>query len=126
MPDPTRTPWEELDESSRSQLETQYLRELSMMSVPGLTEDGVEAYLKYRHGRPEASITTFEEGQIRRLLRPFVDESKIPDPVAAEEHRGALEEFGARRLHLTNSQIYIAIMVTLNFLALVALLVYLM
>ena len=55
-----------------------------------------------------------------------VDESKIPDPVAAEEHRGALEEFGARRLHLTNSQIYIAIMVTLNFLALVALLVYLM
>ena len=118
--------WEQLDDKARRELETQYLRELSMMSQPGLTEEGVLAYLEYRHERPELAITTYEEGQIRKLLHQFVDESRIPDPVAAEDHRGKLETFGADRLHLTNSQTYVAIMVTLTFLAVIVLLIMLM
>lgn len=117
-----RTAWEQLDESTRREREAQYLRELSLMSVPGLTEQGVEAYLRYRHERPETAITTYEEGQIRKLLHGFIDPSRIPDPVAAEEHRGRLETFGATRLHLTSSQTYVAIMVTLNFLFVLVLL----
>ena len=96
------------------------------MSFPGLTEEGLDAYLTYRHERPVHSITTFEEGQIRRMLRPYVNRSNLPDPVAAEEHEGWLENFGARRLHLTNAQTYVAIMVTLNLLVVLALLFLLM
>ena len=114
--------WDQLDEATRRDREAQYLRELSLMSVPGLTEQGVEAYLRYRHERPETGITTYEEGQIRRLLHGFIDESRIPDPVAAEEHRGRLETFGATRLHLTAAQTYVAVMVTLNFLFVLVLL----
>ncbi len=123
---PLRKSWEELDEATRRELEAQFLRELSMMSQPGLTEEGVQAYLAYRHDRPEQAITTYEEGQIRKLLHQFIDESKIPDPVAAEEHRGKLETFAAQRLHLTNAQTYVAIMVTLNFLFVLVLLFLLM
>jgi len=116
------TAWDRLDERTRRDLETQYLRELSMMSLPGLTGAGIEAYLGYRRERPEAAITTYEEGQIRKLLRHHVDPSRVPDPVAEEEHVGRLETFGASRLHLTNSQTYVAIMVTLNFLFVLVLL----
>jgi hypothetical protein len=126
MPGTTTRRWEELDEPTRRERETQYLKELSMMSLPGLTEEGVRAYLDYRHERPEVGITTFEEGKIRRLLHRFVDETRIPDPVLEEQHTGRLENFGATRLHLTNSQIYVAIMVTLNFLFLIVLLLFLM
>jgi hypothetical protein len=118
--------WKELDGSARRELESQYLKELSMMSLPGLTEEGVEAYLAYRHDRPEMAITTYEEGQIRKLLHRFVDPAKLPDPVRQEEHTGKLENFGARKLHLTNSQTYVAIMVTLNLLFLLLLLFVLM
>ena len=121
-PSATTIVWDQLDEATRHEREVQYLRELSLMSVPGLTEQGVEAYLRYRHERPETAITTYEEGQIRKLLRGFIDESRIPDPVAAEEHRGRLEKFGARRLHLTAAQTYVAVMVTLNFLFVLVLL----
>ena len=119
-------PWPSLTPEERRELDTQYLRELSRMSLPGLTEEGLDAYLAYRHERPVHSITTFEEGQIRRLLRPYVDRSRLPDPVVNEEHRGWLENFGARRLHLTNAQTYVAVMVTLNLLVVVALLIVLM
>jgi len=121
-PSMSATAWDRLDERTRRDLEKQYLRELSMMSLPGLTEKGVEAYLDYRRERPEAAITTYEEGQIRKLLRQHVDPARVPDPVAAEEHVGRLETFGARRLHLTSSQTYVAIMVTLNFLFVLVLL----
>jgi len=117
---------EETAGTARRDLEAQYLKELSMMSLPGLTEEGVEAYLAYRAQRPGMAITTFEEGQIRKLLRRFIDPARVPDPVEQEEHTGALETFGARRLHLTNSQTYIAIMVTLNLLFVLILLFVLM
>ena len=120
------TAWDRLDETTRHEREAQYLRELSMMSLPGLTETGVEAYLAYRHERPDSAITTYEEGQIRRLLRRHVDPSRVPDPVGAEEHVGRLETFGATRLHLTNAQTYVAIMVTLNFLFVLVLLLLLL
>ena len=122
----TERAWEELDGTRRRELETQYLKELSMMSVPGLTDEGVEAYLEYRHDRPQMAITTYEEGQIRKLMHRFVDPSKLPDPVEQEEHTGKLENFGAQKLHLTNSQTYVAIMVTLNFLFVLILLFFLM
>ena len=118
--------WKELDGSARRELESQYLKELSMMSLPGLTEEGVEAYLAYRHDRPEMAITTYEEGQIRKLLHRFVDPAKLPDPVTQEEHTGKLETFGAQKLHLTNAQTYVAVMVTLNLLFLLILLFVLM
>ena len=118
--------WDEMDQTARRDLDRQYLKELSLMAHPGLTERGVQAYLDYRHERPGLAITTFEEGQIRALLHPFIDPSRVPDPVVGEEHTGKLETFGARRLHLTNAQTYVAIMVTLNFLFLIALLIYVM
>jgi len=129
MPTTATTPernWEKLDRTERRELEAQYLRELSMMCLPGLTEEGVQAYLLYRHERPESAITTYEEGQIRKLLHGFIDEATIPDPVVAEEHTGRLETFGAQRLHLTNAQTYVAIMVTLTFLFVLVLLFMLM
>ena len=125
MPTAQKT-WEELDGATRQELESQYLKELSMMSLPGLTEEGVEAYLRYRHDRPEMAITTYEEGQIRKLLHQFVDPSRLPDPVEQEEHTGRLENFGAKKLHMTNAQTYVAIMVTLNLLFVLVLLFVLM
>ena len=122
----TEKAWTELDGTTRRELESQYLKELSMMSLPGLTDEGVEAYLAYRHDRPEMAITTYEEGQIRKLLHSFIDPARLPDPVAQEEHTGKLENFGAQKLHLTNSQTYVAIMVTLNLLFLLILLFVLM
>ena len=75
---------------------------------------------------PEMAITTYEEGQIRKLLHRFVDPSKLPDPVEQEEHTGKLESFGANKLHMTNAQTYVAIMVTLNLLFVLVLLFVLM
>jgi hypothetical protein len=118
--------WEELGGAKRQELERQYLKELSMMSLPGLTDAGVEAYLEYRHDRPEMAITTYEEGQIRKLMHQFIDPSRLPDPVEQEEHTGRLENFGAKKLHMTNSQTYVAIMVTLNLLFVLILLFVLM
>jgi len=85
-----RKTWGTLDPEDRRELDAQYLRELSMWSHPGLSEEGVDAYLDYRHERPDHAITTFEEGKIRALLRSFTDRSRLADPVAAEEHRGRL------------------------------------
>ena len=72
------------------------------------------------------AITTYEEGQIRKLLHGFIDPARLPDPVTQEEHTGRLENFGAQKLHMTNSQTYVAIMVTLNLLFLLILLFVLM
>ena len=63
--------WEELDPETREELERQYLDELGDYYEPGLTDEAVQAYLKYRHERPDAAITTFEEGQIKKLLHQF-------------------------------------------------------
>ena len=118
--------WRAMDAKARRELDRQYLKELSLMAHPGLTEEGVQVYLEYRHERPGLAITTYEEGQIRALLHPFIDPGRLPDPVAAERHTGKLETFAAQRLHLTNAQTYVAIMVTLNFLFLIALLIFVM
>ena len=37
--------WEELDGEQRRELESQYLKELSMMSMPGLTDEGVDVHV---------------------------------------------------------------------------------
>jgi hypothetical protein len=122
----TEKTWDELEETRRRELELQYLKELSMMSLPGLTEGGVEAYLAYRRDRPGMGITTYEEGQLRKLMHRFIDPTKVRDPVEEEEHTGKLDKFGAQRLHMTSSQTYVAIMVTLNLLFLLILLFILM
>jgi hypothetical protein len=107
--------WQELDPTTREALDTQYLKELAMISEPGLTEEGVRAYLDYRHERPDAAITTFEEGQMRRMLHRWVDPTRLPDPVEQQDHRGWLEQFFARRFHWTNERAYVAVMVSLTF-----------
>lgn len=117
--------WEDLDEATRAELDSRFLRELNDWGVPGLGEEGVRAYLAYRHERPGAAITTYEEGRIRKLLHPFGDPSKQPDPVVAEEHLDPLEVYGARRFHFTNQQTYVAVMLGLTFLALIAFVIWL-
>lgn len=98
--------WNELDPATREELDARFLRELAGWELRGLTDEGVQVYLRYRHERPDAAITTYEEGQIRRLLRPFRDPDRVADPVDEESHIGRLERFGARRLHATNMETY--------------------
>ena len=119
MPETAQTRWEELDEATRRELDAQYLKELDDWGIHGLSEDGVRVYLEYRRERPGAAITTYEEGQIRKMLHPYADPSKRPDPVEAEEHLDPLETYGARRFHFTNQQTYVAIMMVLTFAAVI-------
>ena len=120
----TSSSWERLDPAERRRLDAQFLAELTSWSEPGLDDGALQEYLDYRHERPTATITTYEEGQIRRLLHRRADPSAEPDPVEAEEHTDPLERFGAQRLHLTNAQTYIAVMLGLNLLLLLALLIW--
>ncbi len=120
MPAVVTQRWEDLDSATRADLDAQYLRELEAFNVPGLSEEGVRRYLEYRHERPGATITTYEEGQIRRMLRGFGDPTAEPDPVAEEEHVGRLERFGAERLHFTNIGTYTGVIVLLIFAAVLA------
>ena len=103
-----------------------FVDELQHECEPGLTDEGLRAYLAYRHERPDGQITTYEEGQIRRFLHRMRDPAKVPDPVEQEEHVGRLENFGARRLHLTNFGLFAAIVLVGGYLGLVGLLLYLM
>jgi len=91
------------------------LDELKNWGEPPLSKEGIKTYLSYRHQRPEAAITTYEEGQIRKLIHGLTDPSKIQDPVEKEEHRDPLEVFGAKRFHWTNAQSYLAVMLLLTF-----------
>ena len=65
--------WGDIDPATREELDAQFLRELSSWDIRGLTNEGVQAYLAFRHERPDASITTYEEGQIRKMLRRYRD-----------------------------------------------------
>ncbi len=103
--------WDELDEHTRRRLDRQYLEELRDEGRAGLTEEGVQRYLDYRHERPFAQITTYEQGQIRRMLHRLRDPDAVPDPVDQETHEGRIEQFGASRLHLTKVGTYMAIVV---------------
>lgn len=105
--------WDDLDPETRAALDAQYLMELESWYEPGLSEEAVRLYLEYRHERPGATITTYEEGQIKRLLHPLADPTAEPDPVALEEHVGKLESFCAERLHFTNVGAYLAVMLAL-------------
>ena len=125
MPVTPEARWEELDDATRQKLDDQYLRELSDWGIHGLGDEGVRAYLDYRHERPGAAITTYEEGQIRKLLHPYADPSRRPDPVAEEEHLDPLEVYGAKRFHFTNQQTYVAIMVGMTFVAVIAFVIWL-
>jgi hypothetical protein len=115
--------WEELDPEARKKLDEQYLEELLDWDEPGLTEEGIRAYLEYRHERPGAQITTYEEGQIRHMLHRLAGPSRRPDPVEQEEHLDWLERFGAGWLHVTNAQTYVLVMMALTFAALIVLIV---
>ncbi len=125
MPQHTPPRWEQLDAATRRRLDAQYLEELARVAEPGLTERGIRAYLDYRHERPEAQITTFETGQIRHMLHGLRDPGQVPDPVEQEEHRGRMERFGARRLHLTHFELYAAIVLAHVYLGVVAILLFL-
>jgi len=116
------TRWDDLDVETREALDRQYLAELTAYDEPGLSEEAVQAYLRYRHERPDAAITTFEEGQISHMLHQLRDPSKVVDPVEQEEHLDFLERLGAR-CHLTNLQCYAVIVLALGILAVVAWLV---
>jgi len=109
MPQTESTPrkWEEIEPEHREELDRQYLKELEDWGEPGLSETAVQTYLDYRHQRPDAAITTYEEGQIKKLLHGLSDPTQAPDPVEQEEHLDALERFGAKRLHFTNMQTYV-------------------
>jgi hypothetical protein len=119
MAAPAQTPWDELDEKTRRELDARYLDELDDWGIHGLGDEGIRIYLDYRHERPGAAITTYEEGQIRRLLHGYADPAQRPDPVAEEEHLDPLEVYGARRFHLTNQQTYVAVMILLTFAAVI-------
>jgi hypothetical protein len=71
--------WGDIDPATREELDAQFLRELSFWDIRGLTNEGVQAYLAYRHQRPDASITTYEEGQVRKMLRRYRDPTMTPD-----------------------------------------------
>lgn len=73
--------WRTLDRTTRRRLDEEYLRDLSWWSVPGLTGRAVRAYLRFRHERPGAAITTFEEGRVRRLMAPRLDHSGDTRPL---------------------------------------------
>jgi hypothetical protein len=105
--------WAEIDPDSRRLLDEQYLRELSTYFEPGIDEAAIQAYLEYRHERPDAGITTFEEGQIRRLLHRGAHPELVPDPVEQEDHLDALERYGASHWHFTNTQTYAMILFVL-------------
>jgi hypothetical protein len=117
--------WEHLDPEVRGELDDRYRHELDGVVEPGLTEEGVAEYLEYRHERPEGQITTYEEGQIRRMLRGKFDASAVPDPVELEPHTGRIENFGAHRLHLTNFGTWLFILLAHVYLGLVGLLIWL-
>jgi len=118
--------WAELDQETREELDARFLRELSAWDLRGLTDEGIQVYLRYRHERPDAAITTYEEGQIRRLLRPFRDPARVVDPVAEERHVDRLERFGAERLHATNMETYWTVLAAIFALAGVTMLIVLL
>jgi len=107
--------WNKLDPGTRDELDAEFLAELRTLAPPGLTEEGVQAYLDYRHEWPEASLTTFAEGQVLSMLHRYEDPRRVPDPVEIEEHLDPLERFGARRLHMTNAETYSALIFALIF-----------
>lgn len=126
MPSGSVRTWDELDVQQRHELDARFLEELRMWYDAPLSDEGIQAYLAYRHERPETAITTYEEGQIRKLLHRYVDRSVAPDPVRAEEHVDPLEVFGAEKLHMTNSRTYLSVMVGLTLIAVVVFMLWLM
>ncbi len=118
-PSTTTRRWEDLDPTTREELDARFMKELATWHEIGLSDEGARLYLEYRRERLDAAITTYEEGQIRKLLRPYADPSKRLDPVETEEHIDTVEVLGAKRFHLTNVQTYGAIMLALTFLAFV-------
>jgi hypothetical protein len=125
MPVTPETRWEDLDEETRRELDAQYLLELDDWGIYGVSDEGIRVYLAYRHERPGAAITTYEEGQIRKMLHEYADDAQRPDPVAEEEHLDPLERYGAKRFHFTNQQTYVAVMLLLTFGAVIVLAIWL-
>ena len=118
--------WDELDPETRAALDAQYIKEFEGLAEPGVPPEALAAYLEYRHGRPAGQITTYEQGQIRRLLHRTRDRTRIVDPVEDEEHHDGVERFGADRLHLTNDGTFLAILFVHVYVGLVAALVWLL
>lgn len=121
MTSPPPSVWDGLDAKTRAHLDAVFLEELRVLASPGVTDEAtVRAYLEYRHERPHGQMTTYEEGQVRRMLARHRDPATAPDPVAAEEHTGRLERFGAERLGLTNIGTFGTVMFVLVYLVLLA------
>ena len=106
--------WHDLDSDTRAELDARFLEELRMWCDAPLSDEGTRVYLAYRRERPDAAVTTYEEGQIRKMLRRHAMPSTGPDPVTSEEHLDRLESFGADRLHLTHERTYLMVMVILT------------
>ena len=115
--------WNELDLATRERLDRQYLRDLSLWNAEGLTDEGVRVYLDFRRGHHDVALTTYEEGRLRKLLRPHIDRSRLPDPSETEEHVGWLERFGASQ-HLTNDETYLRVIGTVLLIGIVGLMLY--
>jgi len=110
----TSRTWQELDAQTRRKMDARFLEELRMWCDAPLNDDAIRVYLAYRHERPEAAVTTYEEGQIRKMLHRYATPADRPDPVAAEEHLDPLEVFGATKLHMTNDRTYLMVMIVLT------------
>jgi len=120
------THWEDLDPETREALDTIFLAEFEALAGPGVRESAVEEYLRYRHERPAAQITTYEQGQIRRMMRRLRDPTAVPDPVEQEDHVDAVERFGANRLHLTNTGTYVVVLFAHLYVGLLAVLLWIL
>lgn len=118
--------WEDLDPETREALDAIYLAEFEALAGPGVRESAIDEYLRYRHERPAAQITTYEQGQIRRMLRPLRDRGAIADPVDEEDHVDAIERFGANRLHLTNTGTYVVVLFVHVYVGLLAVLLWIL
>ena len=118
--------WDDLDPETRAALDAQYVKEFEKLAEPGVPVEAIEAYLAYRHERPAGQITTVEQGHVRHLLHRMRDRDAIADPVATEEHRDAVERFGAGRLRLTNSGTFLAILFAHVYVGLLAALIWLL
>jgi len=114
--------WDELDPETRAALDEIFVAEFEGLAEPGVPPSAMATYLAYRHERPAGQITTVEQGVIRRMLHRMRDPGRLVDPVDDEVHVEPIERFGARRLHLTHTATYLAILFVHVYVGLLALL----
>ena len=116
------TRWQDLDPETREALDDVYRAEFAGLAETGVPESALKLYLEYRHERPAAQITTYEQGHVRRMLHRMRDLEAIPDPVELEDDVDAIERFGSKSLHLTHSGTFLIVLFAHLYVGLLALL----